>query len=110
MCSLLLETDLWHFQKANVDHIRKAINGFQWEKSFQNINVNDMVDLFNRTIKNMLHNFIPHEIITCDDRGPPWIDSSISRLIQDKDKASKRFKKCNTTVSILKIFDPFRVY
>ena len=30
------------FQKANIDHIRKAINGFQWEKSFQNMNVNDV--------------------------------------------------------------------
>ena len=55
------ECEVWHFKKANTDHIRKAINGFQWEKSFQNMNVNDMVDLFNRTIKNTLRNFIPHE-------------------------------------------------
>ena len=40
--------EVWHFKKANVDHIRKAINGFQLEKSFQNMNVNDMVHLFNR--------------------------------------------------------------
>ena len=31
------EREVWHFKKANVDHVRKAINGFQWEKSFQNI-------------------------------------------------------------------------
>ena len=54
-----------------------------------------MVDLFNRTIKNMLHNYIPHEIITCDDRDPPWINSYIRRLIQDKNEACKRFKKSN---------------
>ena len=35
----------------------------------------------NRTIKDILHNFILHEIITCDDRDPPSIDSSIWRLI-----------------------------
>ena len=34
------------------------------------------VHLFNRTIKNILHNFISHEIITCDDRDPPWINTS----------------------------------
>ena len=89
------EREVWHFKKANVDHIRKAINGFQWEKSFQNMNVNDMVHLFNRTIKNILHNFIPHETITCDDRDPPWINSSIRRLIQDKNEAYKRFKRSN---------------
>ena len=48
------------------------------------MNVNDMVHLFNRTIKNILCNFIPHDTITCDDRDAPWINSSIRRLIQDK--------------------------
>ena len=78
------EREVWHFKKANVDHIKKAINGFQWEKSFQNMKVNDMVQLFNKTIKNILLNFIPHEIITCDDRDPAWINYSIRHLIQDK--------------------------
>ena len=86
------EREVWYFHKANVDHIRKAINDFQWEKLFQNMNVNDMVHLLNRTIKNILHNFIPHGIITCYDRDPPWIDSSIRCLIQDKNEAYKRFK------------------
>ena len=89
------EREVWHFRKANIGHIRKAINGFQWEKSFQNMNVNDMVHLFNRTIKNILRNPIPHETITCDDRDPPWINSSIRCLIQDKNEAYKRFKRSN---------------
>ena len=86
------EREVWHFKKADVYHIKKAINRFQLEKSFQNMNVNDMVHLFNRTIKNILHNFIPHEIITCNDRDPPW-NSSIRPLIQDKKEAYKRFKR-----------------
>ena len=89
------EREVWHFKKANADHIRKAINGFQWEKSFQNMNFNDMVHLFNRTIKNILHNFILYEIITCDDRDPPWIDNSMKCLIQDKNEAYTRFKGSN---------------
>ena len=40
------------------------------------MNVNDMIHLFNRTVKNILHNLIPHEIISCDDRDPPCIDNS----------------------------------
>ena len=54
------ECEVWHFQRVNVDHMRKTISGFQWEKSFQNMNVNDMVHLFNKTIRNIFHNFIPH--------------------------------------------------
>ena len=66
-------------------------------KSFQNVNVNDMVHLFNRTIKNILRNLIPNETITCDDRDPPWINSSIRSLIQDKNETYKRFKRSNNS-------------
>ena len=41
-----------------------------------------MVYLFNKTIKNILSNCIPHETITCDDRDPPWINNKIKQLIQ----------------------------
>ena len=33
--------------------------------------VNEKVDIFNRTILTILSNFIPHEIILCDDKDPP---------------------------------------
>ena len=63
------EREAWHLKKTNIYHIRKAINGFHLEKSFQNMNVNDMVHLFNWTIKNILGNFIVHETNRCDDRS-----------------------------------------
>ena len=43
-----------------------------------------MVFLFNRTIKNILSNYIPHEIIICDDRDPPWINNKVKELINEK--------------------------
>ena len=89
------EPEVWQLEKTNVNHITKAINGFQWGKTFQHININDMVHLFNRTIKNISRSFIQHEIITCDDRDPHWINSSIRRLIQDKNDAYKHFKRSN---------------
>ena len=32
-----------------------------------------MVSLLNRTIKNILSNYIPHETIICDYKDPPWL-------------------------------------
>ena len=32
------EREVWHFKIANIDRVRKAINGFQWEKSFMKVN------------------------------------------------------------------------
>ena len=57
-------------KKQMLTIVEKAINGFQYEKSFQNMNVKDRF-IYLITIKNILHNFIPHKIITCDDNDPP---------------------------------------
>ena len=45
------------------------------------------------TVKNILHNIILHEIITCDDRDQLWIESSVRYLIQYKYEAYKRLKR-----------------
>ena len=48
---LSYKREIWHYQKANTDQIRKAIEQFSWDRSFKNLDVNEMVFLFNRTIK-----------------------------------------------------------
>ena len=78
------EREVWHFKKENMGHIKRAINGFPWERSFANLNINDKLYLFNKPIKNILLNFIPHETITFDDRDPPWINSQVKHLINEK--------------------------
>ena len=75
------EREIWHYQHANIDQIKRAIKQFPWGKSFRNLCINEMVHLFNKTIKNILSNYIPRETITCDDRGPPWVNSKIKQLI-----------------------------
>ena len=52
--------------------------------ALKNLEINEMVVLFNSTIKNILSNYIPYEIITCDYRDPPWINNRVKELINDK--------------------------
>ena len=54
-----------------VDLIQQAIEQLSWEKSFTNLNINEMIFLFNKTSKTIFSNLIPHETVTCDDRDPP---------------------------------------
>ena len=68
------EREIRHYQRANVDLIQRAIEQFSWEKSFRNLNINEMAFLFNKTIiflfnKNIFSNFIPHETVTYYDRS-----------------------------------------
>ena len=46
--------------------------------------MDEKVNIFNVTIKNILSNYIPHETITCGDRDPPWINKNIKQLILEK--------------------------
>ena len=47
---------------------------------FTNINVKEKVNLFHKTIKNLL-NYIPQETTTRDDKNPPWVIKDIKELI-----------------------------
>ena len=81
------EREVWHYQKANVDQITQAISKFPWVNRFANISVNEQVQLLTQTFQNIISNYIIHEIITCDDKNPPWIDEKIKKLILQKKRA-----------------------
>ena len=73
---------------------------------FTNIDVNEKVNLFNKTIKNLIQNYIPHETITCDDRDhPPWINKDIKELIHEKKQAYKSYRlNKNNIFSVYQFF------
>ena len=87
------EREVWHYQKANSENIRKAIKEFPWERRFANSDVDEKVYLFNKTIKNIVCNYIPHETIVCNDRFPPWINKNIKKLINDKNHVYKSYRQ-----------------
>ena len=67
--------------------------------------VNAKVNLFNKTIKNIIRNYIPHETITCDDRDPPWIIKDIKELIHEKNQAYKSYCQNRNNVFSLYQFE-----
>ena len=75
---------VWYFKEAEIDLIRRALNDSNWERAFSNTNVNEKVCIFNKSVLNVLSNFIPHETIFCDDKDPPWFNSQIKSLLQAK--------------------------
>ena len=85
------ERAIWHYEKANVYHIRRSIDEFSWERCFANSSVNNKVHMFTKIIKNITPNYISDETITCDDRDPPWINKDIKQLILDKNHAYKSY-------------------
>ena len=57
------EGEIRHYQKVNIDLIKRAVNEFDYKKkAFSNIDVDKMVYIFNKII-DILCNFIPHEMV-----------------------------------------------
>ena len=46
----------------------------------------------NKTILNILSNFIPHETLTIDDKDPPLVDKKKKKKIQLKDNVYKSYR------------------
>ena len=60
----LHERTVWHFKHANSDHIKRAIDIFDWESTLNYVDANNQVSVFDSTILNIASNFIPTETIT----------------------------------------------
>ena len=99
------EQEIWHYQKANIENVRKARDQFSRAMRFTNVDVNEKVNLLNKTIKNVIRNYIPHETITCDDKDPPWINKNIKELIHDKNQAYKSYRQNKNNIFFVHQFE-----
>ena len=79
------------FSQANFDQIKKAVDLFDWKSALTDLDVNEQVSIFNNTITNIMSNFVPNEIIICDDRDPPEMNRYIKNLILYKANFYKTF-------------------
>ena len=85
--------EVWHYQDSNVGLIRRSINEFDWDRAFANKHVDEKVLILNKTVLNVLSNFIPHEVIVCDDKDPPWFNGKIKSLINEKLRTYNAYRK-----------------
>ena len=84
-------------EKANPELMRRAINEFDWIRALSNVSINKESLLVHRNA--IIHNFIPHERIVCDNRDPPWMNNEIKKLINETLRRIC-FTNNNTTVLI----------
>ena len=92
--------DVWHYQDANTDLIRRAIDMFDWDRAFVDTNVNEKAFILNKIILNILSNFIPHETLTVDDKGPLWFTKKLINLIQEKKNVYKSYRNSKNNNNI----------
>ena len=87
------ERRIWHYNRADYDGIRRSMYNFDWDGTFRNINIDEQVQIFSNVILNIMSNFIPNEIITINDKDPPWITSNIKNKIANKNSLFDKYIK-----------------
>ena len=76
---------VWHYDKANSDLINRAISNFQWDFHLNKLpNPNFQVKFLNKTILNIITNFVPSSSIMSNIREPKWVTRYIKNLSRNK--------------------------
>ena len=67
----------------------KELFGIMKEQILNSSEELEKVYSFTKTPLSIVQNFIPHEVIICDDRDPPWINKEIKMVMVGKSSAFK---------------------
>ena len=73
--------EVWDYKNANVVNSYLLI----WEKAFENLSINEKVNLLNNTLFNIFCKYIPNKLVNCSYRNSLWITKQIkSKLRKDQ--------------------------
>ena len=77
-----------------------------WERLFDQKDINAQVVALNETILNVFRNYVPNKYITIDDKDPVWMNETIKSKIKAKNALYKnifRMVDLKVTSFILKV-------
>ena len=84
---------VWNYNRAETYLINHAIENCDWPILFLGKYVHQQVEVFNKALLNIFHNYIPNKFILCDDKDSPWINEEIKSLIHRKKSLYQRQRK-----------------
>ena len=91
---LPFERKVWHFNRANINAIKRSMTDFPWlEHLSLNNDPNWQVKTFTDIVLNIMSNFVPNEIKRFIPRDPPWITKSLKNMLNRKNRLYKSYKR-----------------
>ena len=68
--------------------------------AFTNEHVDEKVLIFNETALNVFSNFIPHEVMVCDDKDPPWLNGKVKSLFNETVRTYNAYRKNSNNIQL----------
>ena len=85
--------EVWNYSKANIKNIKKAVPIFGWKKAFENLSVDEKVNLRSETLLKIFRNYIPKEKIKFSHCQTPWMNDKIKKCLKERTKFTKFYYK-----------------
>ena len=89
------ERKVWLFKDADFDKFREALLKADFDKCFEDNNVNKACDKWTETFLNVATDVIPNKVITVRPNDSPWFTSELRTLRRKKIRAYHTFKRTN---------------
>ena len=91
---LPFERKVWHFNRANMNAIKRSMTNFPWLQHLSlNNDPNWQVKTFTDIVLNIISNFVPNEIKRFVPRDPPWITKPLKNMLNRKNRLYKSYKR-----------------
>ena len=85
---------IWHYNKAKIELITKAVSDFDWSGNLGRLpSPTQQVTFLNKTILNIMSNFVPNEIKTFRPSEPPWYNQQIKSSLKKHNKLYRKYKE-----------------
>ena len=85
---------VWHFKKAQQELISRSISQIPWITELRKLsNSTQQVSFLNKTIINIMTNFVPNEVKTFRPSDPAWYNKDIRYSLKKYNKLYKKFKE-----------------
>ena len=70
---------IWHYQRANGNAIKRAMNSINWERELSKLSnqPDEQAKFFSKTLLNIFSNFNPNKYEKMRPRDPPWFTKHI---------------------------------
>ena len=62
-----------------------------WERLFDQLEINAQVAAFIETILNVFQNYVPNKYITIDNKDPVWMNKNIKTKIKEKNTFYQKY-------------------
>ena len=69
------------------------MGNIEWSTNFSGLDVDDMMQFFTAKCIDIFSQYIPNEIVTCDDQDAPWMTATLKFAIHCKHRVYNKYVK-----------------